>query len=66
MLSNELPSSSLGGRTSDGMTTHNFFKDYIGHVAKWVDALRSNRSEFDAHESSNLSMTTDKMIGSNE
>ena len=28
----------------------------------WVDALRSNRSEFDARESSNLSMTTDKMI----
>lgn len=28
----------------------------------WVDALRSNRSEFDARESSNLSMTTDKRI----
>ena len=31
-------------------------------MAKWVDALRSNRSEFNTHESSNLSMATDKMI----
>lgn len=41
-------------------------KNNNGHVAKWVDALRSNRSEFNTHESSNLSMATDKMIGSDE